>query len=262
MGVLLFLTRRSLKHLPERIDLSRVAQEHRALGRLSRGERNTLVAALTAVALWLVPGILAIALGQEHATTRWLDGRLPESQAAVLAAALLFVVPLRSGEGTLGPTLPWREAARIDWGALLLFGGGLSLGTAMFETGLASVVGQWLVAASGGGANFWLFMAAVVVFTILLSEPTSNTATASMMIPLAIAAAKDSGFPALIPALGVTFAASLAFMLPVGTPPNAIVYGSGKITVGQMIRAGAWMDVASAVIILAGLWMLSRVGHA
>jgi sodium-dependent dicarboxylate transporter 2/3/5 len=215
-------------------------------GPLSRVERNVLIAFGSTVALWVVPGLLAVALGPDAPLVERLERLLPEPAVAVLGAGLLFVLPVDWRERRF--TLTWEEAARIDWGTLLLFGGGLSLGGAMFRTGLAEAIGEGLVAWTGSDsvtALTFLFTAVAV----LLTETTSNTATAAMLAPLAIAAAQAAGVSPVPVVVGTALGASMAFMLPVSTPPNAIVYSSGCVPLTTMLRHGAVLDLASALVI-------------
>jgi solute carrier family 13 (sodium-dependent dicarboxylate transporter), member 2/3/5 len=233
-----------------------MAKEKAALGPLSRGEWNVVAAFSFAVVFWISPGILALLMeGGEGFSQRYQD-LLPESVVAVLAASLLFILPV--DWKSRRATLTWAEAARIDWGTLLLFGGGLALGGAMFRTGLAEDLGRSLIALTG--ANSVLTLTVVFcVFAIYLTEVTSNTATATMLGPLAIASAQAIGVSPVAPAFGCALGCSMAFMLPVATPPNAIVYGSGLVRMTEMIRAGFWMNLAAAVVLPLGTLLLCRL---
>jgi sodium-dependent dicarboxylate transporter 2/3/5 len=233
--------------------LRRLEAQRDALGPLKRGERNVLVAFGAAVALWILPGALAAALGPQSAWVERLEQILPESIVSVLAASLLFVLPVRWSERRF--TLAWSDAARIDWGTLLLFGGGLSLGAAMFRTGLAEAVGHALTSATGASSAAGLAFV-FGIFAIFFSEVVSNTAAATMLVPLAIAAAQSAGADPVPPAIACTLGSSLAFMLPVGTPPNALVYGSGLLRVTDMVRAGFLMDLAACVFVPVGALIL------
>jgi sodium-dependent dicarboxylate transporter 2/3/5 len=227
-----------------------VAHERSRLGPWTRGEVNTLVAFGFAVALWMLPGVLAV-LGLENSpVSDWLEARLPEAVVAVAAALLLFVLPVRLRQGEF--TLSWAEAVKIDWGTILLFGGGLTLGSLMFETGVARAVGE-AFAAQLGTSSLWGFTFTAIAIGIVMSETTSNTAAANMVIPVVIAIAQASGINPIPPALGAAFGASFGFMLPVSTPPNAIVYGSGLIPLPKMMRAGVVFDVLGLLIIWIGL---------
>jgi sodium-dependent dicarboxylate transporter 2/3/5 len=225
-------------------------QRRAELGRWTPGQRNTLAAFAVAVLLWVLPGAVAVHPGVESPWFKWFDACLPESVVAVLAALLLFVLPTSWTRREF--TLDWKHATQIDWGTILLFGGGLSLGKLMFDTGLAKTMGESLMHLTGAH-SLWGITAAAIFMGIVISEAASNTASANMVIPVVIAIAKAAGVDPVPPALGACFGASFGFMLPVSTPPNAIVYGSGLVPIRKMVRAGILFDVAGFVIILAGL---------
>ena len=234
-----------------------VARERSGMGRWSRGEMSTALAFGTTVCLWIVPGILGLFLGMKHPLPAWFGTHVPEGVAALVGAVMLFILPGASGRRALS----WDEAARIDWGIILLYGGGMALGELSFSTGLAEALGRsltsWLPAGAGGGMAL---VAAATLVAVVTSEFTSNTASANMVVPVAMALAAASGGDPLTAALAATFAASLGFMMPVSTPCNAIVYGTGRIRLGDMIRSGAILDVTGAVVItlamllVRGLW--------
>jgi sodium-dependent dicarboxylate transporter 2/3/5 len=159
---------------------------------------------------------------------------------------MLFILPGGPGRRAL----EWEEAVRIDWGIILLYGGGMALGELSFSTGLAEALGRGLTGwlPTGPGASVALVAAATLV-AVVTSEFTSNTASANMVVPVAMALAGAGGGDPLTAALAATFAASLGFMMPVSTPCNAIVYGTGRIRLRDMIRSGAILDVAGAVVI-------------
>lgn len=176
-----------------------------------------------------------------------------EPVVALLAALLLFVLPVRLRDAEF--TLTWEDAVRIDWGTILLFGGGLALGTLMFETGVADAMGAVLTS-QFGFSSMWGLTLAATALAIVLSEATSNTAAANMVIPVVIAVAQATGVNPVPPALGACLGASFDFMLPVSTPPNAIVYGTGLVPIPKMMRAGVLFDVFGLVIIWTGLRVL------
>ena len=223
------------------------------LGRLSRGEINVMIAFLVAVSLWILPGLFAAILGKSAPLSRLLAERLDEGMVAILAALLLFVLPIKRKGSSM--TLTWEEATKIDWGTLLLFGGGLSLGKLMFSSGLADAIGHGLVALTGVD-GLWGMTALGILLAILVSETTSNTASANAIIPVMIALAKEAGVSPLPPALGACLGASFGFMLPVSTPPNAIVYGSGRVPILAMVRAGIVFDIIGFGLIWGGLRIL------
>jgi solute carrier family 13 (sodium-dependent dicarboxylate transporter), member 2/3/5 len=235
-------------------DLTHYLQrEKAALGPWTRGQVNTAVAFSVAVLLWVAPGLLAVFLGEGHPGLKWFNARFHESAVAVIAALLLFVLPTDLRRGRV--TLNWSQAVQIDWGTILLFGGGLSLGALMFSTGVASGLGN-AVTGLTGTSSVWVLTAAAIAMGIFLSETTSNTTAANMVVPVMIAAAQQAGLHPVPPALGAVLGASYGFMLPVSTPPNAIVYGSGLVPIPKMIRAGALFDVLGFFIIWAGLRVL------
>jgi sodium-dependent dicarboxylate transporter 2/3/5 len=225
-----------------------VTAELARLGRLSRGERNVLIAFGATVLLWVAPGLFAAVGQSESAFARGLHASVPESVAAMLGATLLFVLPI--DWTTRQFTLTWNQASRIEWGIVLLYGGGLALGDLAFSTGLARALGEGLTSWTPAPTTFAL----TVLFTgvaIILSETTSNTASANMIVPVAIAVAKASGVDPLAPAVAATLGASMGFMMPISTPPNAIIYGSGHVPLTAMMRFGLVLDVAGFVVIVA-----------
>jgi sodium-dependent dicarboxylate transporter 2/3/5 len=230
-----------------------VRRELESLGKWTAGERNSLAAFLVTVVLWFIPGILAIAFGTSSRAYVEYNTRMPESVAAMAGAVLLFILPTDWKKREF--TLTWREASRIDWGTLILFGGGLSFGGLMFETKLAEGVGHGLLDLTGA-TSLWGITLASIAMATLMSEATSNTAAANMIIPVVISIALAAGLNPVPPALGATIGASWGFMLPVATPPNAIVYGSGMVPVTRMIRAGALYDICGIFLIWLGLRVL------
>jgi sodium-dependent dicarboxylate transporter 2/3/5 len=241
-----------LLHPPSRLDTgalrAHLVAERRSIGPLTAGGKLTAFAFLAAVVLWVAPGVAGICGAKDAAI--WLSDHLPESVVAILAASLLFLVPLSWRERRFA--LTWREAARIDWGTILLFGGGLSLGEMMFRTGLAETLGQGLVNLLAL-KSLWGLTAVAIGLGIVVSELTSNTASANMVIPVMIAMAAALGVNPLPPALGACLGSSYGFMLPISTPPNAIVYGTGLVPITRMLRAGVLFDLLGFVVIWTGL---------
>jgi sodium-dependent dicarboxylate transporter 2/3/5 len=139
-------------------------------------------------------------------------------------------------------TLPWREAVKIDWWIVFLYGGGIALGTLAFKTGLAEALGRSLTGLLGVQSAFGLIALSTALATVL-SETTSNTASANMVVPVVIAFAQSAGIDPVLPAVAATLGASLGFMLPVSTPCNAIVYGSGD-PAHHIDAQWIWLDVA------------------
>ena len=223
-------------------------RERRRLGPWTAGQVSTVVAFGITVALWVTPGVVALGWGEGSKEYRTLSKLIPEGVAAVLGAALLFLLP---GDRGGGRAIDWEQAVKIDWGVVLLYGGGFALGVLSFETGLAKAVGEGLTGLLPvrGGSGLGMLIAATLV-AVLVSETTSNTASANMVVPVVITLAQSAGVDPLEPALGATFGASLGFMLPVSTPCNAIVYGSGYVPIGTMVRYGLLLDVVGVVVIV------------
>ncbi|MEQ1758860.1 MAG: DASS family sodium-coupled anion symporter [Vicinamibacterales bacterium] len=223
-----------------------VRAELKKLGQLSAGERNVLIAFGTTIVLWVAPGLFAVSGLDDTAFARAYTQAMPEGVAAICGALLLFLLPTDWRARRF--TLTWDEASNIDWGIVLLFGGGLAVGELAFSTGLAEAMGK--------GITAWLpsqsTAAITILFTataIILSEATSNTAAANMIVPVAIAVAQAAGIRPLEPALGATLGASMGFMMPVSSPTNAIVYSSGYISITSMMRFGVILDILGFVVI-------------
>jgi sodium-dependent dicarboxylate transporter 2/3/5 len=229
------------------------AAQREELGPWSRAQANVALVFALACTLWMLPGAIAMVTAPDAPIPRFFETHLPESTVALTAAVLLFGLPTNLQRGEF--TLTWREAVRIDWGTILLFGGGLALGRLLFETGLAEIVGRGIVGAVGAD-SVWALTAVAIVIGVILSEMSSNTASASAIVPLVIAVAQGAGVSPVPPVLGAALGASFGFMLPVSTPPNAIVYGSGLVPLREMVVSGIWLDLAGAILIWLGLRVL------
>ena len=223
------------------------------LGPLHGGEARTIAVFLLTVAGWLlrerkemgaftVPGLADIAPG------------LSDASVGLAGALLLFVVPDGSPRPSGRPLLTWREAKEIPWEVLLLFGGGLSLAAAIESSGLA----RWLGSHMGGlsGQPPVVVYAGLAALVLLLSELASNTAVAAMAMPIAASLAPAVGQPPLALMLVGALAASSGFALPVATPPNAIVFGSGQVSARQMARAGILLDLIAIAVVVAAVTLL------
>jgi sodium-dependent dicarboxylate transporter 2/3/5 len=233
-----------------------IAGEHGQMGKLSRAEINTLIAFGVTVVLWMVPGVIALFYGNESSLYETVSGRLNEGIVAVLGAALLFLLPVdwsqRQG------TLDWSDAAAIDWGTIVLFGTGIIFGSLLEATGLAETIGNGASDALGLSSVVPITIFAVIL-AIVISETTSNTASAAVVVPIIIPVALAADVNPFVPALAATFAASFGFMLPVSTPQNAIVYGSGVVPITKMIRSGISFDVLGAILIMVGLPLMVAI---
>lgn len=210
-------------------------EQRASVGDWSRAEKRVAGVFLMVALAWLSRPLLEAMLPIE----------LTDAGIAILGAALLFLIP--SGSGEQPRLLAWDNTRELPWGVLLLVGGGLSLGAAIESSGLAERVADALVMAQA-----WpliLIMAGAALLTMLLSHVTSNTATAATLLPLVTAFALQMDVPVPMLALPVAFAASVAFMLPVATPPNAIVFASNRLHVLDMVRGGALLSLIALVLI-------------
>jgi sodium-dependent dicarboxylate transporter 2/3/5 len=215
-----------------------------ALGPVMPAERRTAVVFLLAAAAWIFRGLLG------DVTLAGLKpfAGLTDAGVAIGAAILLFVLPAGRGHGS-EMLMDWNTAKRVPWGLLLLFGGGLSLAASFEQTGLAAYV-----AAQGQGLEklpVWVLVMCIATVVVFLSEIASNVATATTVVPVLAALAVGAGLAPVPLVLAACFAASCGFMLPVATPPNAIVYGTGRVTAGQMARAGFLLNVMGILFITA-----------
>ncbi|MDB4961171.1 MAG: hypothetical protein JWP01_1170 [Myxococcales bacterium] len=220
-------------------------------GPWNRGERAVVIAAAIALTGWLTPTLLTL-VAPGSAAEHWADVHLTEEIVALIAGCSLFVIPgARAGEPPR-PALLWSEATRIEWGVILLFGGGILLGDLARSTGLAVEWGHAFVDATGASST-WAIAALVTAVAIVLSEMTSNTATATLMAPLAGSLAEAAGAAPIPAILGATMGASFGFMMPISTAPNALAFSTGRISITEMVRAGIVFDVIGFALILAAL---------
>ncbi|MBI3585744.1 MAG: DASS family sodium-coupled anion symporter [Ignavibacteriales bacterium] len=249
-------------HPPEITTVSggkeKLLSERAALGPMNIGEQLTIVMFLFAVVLWisnpfwdfLLPSSLAIRLS-------WID----EYAIGLLVGTLLFIIPVDIKKGVF--VLDWRDTKFVDWGTLILFGGGIALSDAMFKTGLASWIATSFVALLGTPSTLAM-MFAVVFLIDFLTEVTSNTAVTSMIVPVVISIAVRTGENPITLSIAAAIAASMAFMLPVATPPNALVYATGYIRLKDMVKAGFVLDIVGwlltvGILIVFGSWIFGVI---
>jgi sodium-dependent dicarboxylate transporter 2/3/5 len=224
-----------------------IQRELDKLGPMSRGEWIVLSVFTTTALLWVFREPITAAAP--------FLANLDDALIAIAAAIALFLIPVSGKNGKTVMTMDWRTAqSGIPWGVLLLFGGGLSLAKAVQETELSTYIGTKV-----GGLGVLptvLMIAGVCVVVLLLTELTSNTATAATFLPVLGGVALGLGIDPMLLLVPAAFAATCSFMLPVGTPPNAIVFGSGHVTMGQMVRAGVWLNAVGVVLIPAAVLAL------
>jgi sodium-dependent dicarboxylate transporter 2/3/5 len=222
-----------LEQLPGGAEI--IDDEQARLGTISTAEtRVALVFGATAL-LWMTRPLL-----------RDLVPGLSDAGIAIGAGVVLFLLPAGTADRAL---LVWEDAEQLPWGVLILFGGGLSLASAISDTGLATWIGEGVSALSGW--PIFLVLVSTVALIVLLTEITSNTATTAAFLPILGAVAVGFGEDPFLLAVPAALGASCAFMLPVATPPNAIVYGSGLLSIPQMSRVGVWLNVLFIVVVTA-----------
>lgn len=231
-------------------------QKHaQELGPWTRAQKNTLIAFIVAVVLWVTPGILSVIFGSESEVVKTYNTYMPEELAAMIGGLLLFFLPVNIKKWEM--TMKWKDGVEgIEWGTLLLFGGGLAMGSLMYTTGLSTWVGEGLKHILGGHPNEWLFVGLFCITALLLSELTSHTAATNLLAPIAIGTAISLGFSPIPVAVGIALSSSLGFMMPVSTPPNAIVYASGYVPLTKMIKSGVIIDLIGILLITIPVVML------
>ena len=206
------------------------------IGTMTKPEKRVAVVFATVIFCWMLRRPLTELLG--------LSG-VSDAGIVMTAALLLFVLP--SGDKAQPRLMVWDDAGRLPWGVLILFGGGLSLAVAVSDSGLALWLGESLAPLNAWGTTALLI--AAVAMVIFLTELTSNLATTATLLPVIAAIAIQAGVPPIVLTVPVTIAASCAFMLPVATPPNAIVFATGRLTIPQMARAGILLNLISIIIV-------------
>ncbi|MCG8436270.1 MAG: SLC13 family permease [Gammaproteobacteria bacterium] len=239
------LLTRVLFRLPKRGDAALVINDElNRLGPMSRAEKMVLSVFIAAATSWVLRSQII----------KWTGlAGLTDSVIAVAAGVLLFILPVQLKERRF--ILRWQDTRDLPWGILLLFGGGLSLAAGISSSGLdAEIAGLMSGLAGWPSLLVLLFIAGLVIF---VTELSSNTATANTFIPILAAAAVGLGLNVGSVTLIVAIAASCAFMLPVATPPNAVVFSSGKISIAQMMRAGVLLNFIAVIIVTAAIEILS-----
>ena len=210
-----------------------MSEQRESLGGISAHEKVVAAITLLVAAAWIFQPLLSRALP------------LSDAGIAIIGALLLFLAPVHWK--TRKFALTWQDAEKLPWSVLILFGGGLSLASAVEETGLARWIGESLSVLKGLPPIVLVLV--VTTLVIFLTELTSNTATAATFLPIVGSLAVGLGLNPMTLAVPAALAASCAFMLPVATPPNAIVYGLGKMTIPQMAKAGLWLNLVFIVLI-------------
>jgi sodium-dependent dicarboxylate transporter 2/3/5 len=224
--------------LPKKFDLNEgksiIFNQLKALGKISFEEKTVLIVFSLVCLAWVSRSFILVKFFLE----------IDDTIIVLVGVILLFLLPSSSGKDRI---LDWKTAEQIPWGVLILFGGGLALAEGFKTTGLAEWIGQNFTAIEGVG--FFMMLLIVVTAVNFLTEVTSNVATASMILPILASVAIKLDLHPFGLMIGATIAASCAFMLPIATPPNAIVFGSGYLRMNDMVKAGFWLNIISIILV-------------
>lgn len=219
-----------------------IHEELLKLGSLSKAEKRVLTIFICTAFLWITRDIINKSQGIL---------KLDDTIIAIMCAVALFICP--SGNENNDQVLEWPDTKNMAWGILLLFGGGISLATVLEKAGLIQQLGQWLGQFAGNG---FLLVFIVTIVSIFISEVMSNVAQVIVFAPVVSSLAEAVGMNPLILGIAMTLAASCASMLPMGTPPNAIVFASGHIKLRQMSKTGIVMNIVAVILITLFCWFL------
>ena len=225
---------------PNRIDKIKGSDELiksklQELGPLRKEEKLVLTIFLFTSFFWIFQQAINFFVGSEI---------LNDTNIAMAGGLLMFITPIEIKN--LRFLLEWNDTKNMAWGILILFGGGLCLAEGLSETGIIQFIGKWIV--SQTSYNLW-FMLVLVIITVALSEMMSNVALVNIFVPVIFGIAQGLNLNPILLALPVTLAASIGFMFPIATPPNAIVFASGYIRIKDMMRAGILLNIASIIIV-------------
>lgn len=212
-----------------------ILKEKKALGKMSYEEKAVAIVFIATAILWITRSFIL---------NQFIPG-INDTVIAIGAALLMFIIPSKEKYGK--PLLTWNEAEKLPWGVIILFGGGLSIAAAFQSSGLA----EWLGLQLTGIAELPLFAIILIVALVVnfLTEVTSNVATASIMLPVLASLAEAIGVHPFLLMIPATMAASCAFMLPIATGPNAIVFSSGELRMNDMVKSGVWLNITSSFLI-------------
>jgi len=229
-----------------------LVKERENLGPLSTSEKAATFAFCLAVLLWLTNPFWPHLFPQEiYEKMSWIN----EYIIALGVGVLLFCIPIDWKKRRF--LLGWEDTKFVHWGTLLLFGGGIVLSDAMFKTGLAAWIGKSFIGIFGNPSTLFMVLI-IIVLVVWMSDVTSNTAVASMMVPIVISIAFSTGKDPVALALSAGIAVSLAFMLPVATPPNALVYGTGYIKIADMVRIGFILEILGRIFVIATIYIFAN----
>ncbi len=218
-----------------------IQEEIQKLGSMSKSEKRVLVVFVTTALLWIFKDLI----------NKLQMVKLDDNMIAVFGALLLFIIPNGQKEEESHTLLNWSDTKKMAWGILLLFGGGICLANALDKAGLITIIGNWVAAHAGKGIGLVFLIALLSTF---ISEVMSNIAQVIVFAPVVAGIANAIGINPLIPGMAMALGASLAGMLPMGTPPNAIVFASGHIKMKEMIKTGFVMNLIAVFLVTLFCW--------
>lgn len=245
----------------QKIDPRVIREEHARLGPPSFAERLVLVDFVLMVVAWVTRADIELGGVTLPGWQRWLPepSHADDGTVAILFALPLFLLPACDPEAPAARILDWKTARGLPWDVVLLFGGGFALSKGFVESGLSQWLGHELEAAMRAlNPPLAVLVASVCAALTALTELTSNTATAEMALPVLASLAKAAAVPPLLLMVAGTLACSCAFMLPVATPPNAIAFGTGRVSMRDMIKAGFWLNLLGVVLVTVVVLILGR----
>ncbi|MEX2219695.1 MAG: SLC13 family permease [Phycisphaerales bacterium] len=247
-----------------------VARQRRGLGPMSGGEWAVFIVFVCTAGLWVFRGVLVEGLGLRFVRGGVEHDIVTDSGIAIAAALALFAIPVGRGARAAAEdggdpvahpgiqfAMDWRTASGVPWGVLVLFGGGLSLAAAVSATGVDKYLGGLLEGL--GGVPPLLVLLAVTATMVFLTEVASNTAVATAFMPVMFVLAGKLGVEPYALMVPVALGASYAFMMPMGTPPNALVFATGRVTIRQMAGTGLVLNLAAVALITAVCWWWAPV---
>ncbi len=242
-GILLFLTYQLLTRILYPIGGSEIEgvkeliqKKWKEMGRISRAEGSVLVVFTITVLLWVFAQPLNDLMGVRA---------LNNTNIAMFGGVAMFVVPVNWSEGEF--ILDWKSTVKLPWGILILFGGGLTMAKGLETAGIIQSIGEFF--ANNTDLSPFALVLLLTTFAVFATELMSNVALVTVLLPVVIGIGKSTNVDPLLLAIPVTLAASCAFMMPISTPPNAVVYSSGYVSVKQMMRAGFWLNIISIAVI-------------
>ncbi len=229
-----------------------IKDELMALGKITAGEKSVIYVCLIAIFGWIFRddflfGTLVI---PGWASILGLDNYVHDSTVAIAAALLLFILPANKEKRLLD----WKSASQVPWGVAMIVGGGYAIAAGFESTGLADWLGNQLVFISN--YPFLIVMIVVIGFVMIFTEFNSNTATANILLPVLASMAVAAAINPLLLLIPATVASSLGFMMPAGTGPNTVIFGSERVTVADMVKCGVWLDLISLVILTVLLYFI------